>query len=305
MKETIKFTIPASSANLGSGFDTLCIAVNLLNYFEIELSDSKTTLEVIEGLDNKLQPPCQEMVKAAAHYFFKRSGAKPKDFTLRINNKTPIARGLASSATIRLAVLVGLNQLLNLDITERDIVKWAAELEGCTDNVSACYYGGLTASGIIKNKLAIYRFDIPDKIDFVAVSPSSEVETDKARDIFSRNIPREDAIYTLNRGILLASAFAIGDYESMGDLFDDRIHQPQRQANIPALKPLFDVIKAARKAGAIGAYLSGSGSTMMALTIQNKEDVAIAMKEAIAKYNMQAEIRFLKADNSGLQYVFD
>lgn len=299
----IKIIVPSSSGNIGCGFDTLGIAVNLHNYFEIEKSNSQTTLEVLGGIDPVLHPLCLEMAKAAARLFFERSGASSRKFTLRVDNKIPIARGLASSATFRLAVLVGLNQLLETGIGDRDIVKWSAELEGCTDNVASCYYGGLCASGIINDRLVYYRFEIPESVDFVAVSPTAEVETDKARGIFAPTLPRPDAIFNLNRGVLLVSAFAQCDYEAIGDLLEDRLHQPQRQAAIPALKPLFDVIHAAREAGAIGGYLSGSGSTMMALTLKNKESIADAMQQTIARYGMQSKARFLKADNRGVRIL--
>ncbi|MBN2329276.1 MAG: homoserine kinase [Candidatus Omnitrophica bacterium] len=296
----IKITVPASSGNIGSGFDTLGIAVSLRNYFEMEASETETQLEVIGGGGASLQPMCLEMVKAAARWFFQRSGLASRHFTFRVDNKIPIARGLASSATFRLAVLEGLNRMLNVKRSDSDIVKWAAELEGCSDNVVPCYYGGFCASGIVGDQLVHYEFPIPPVIDFVAVSPAKEVETDKARTVFTPAMPREDAIFTHTRGILLTAAFAQSDYEQIGDLLEDRFHQPQRQAAIPALAPLFDVIRAARDAGAIGAYLSGSGSTIMALTLEKKEAVGDAMSQVIAQYGMQSEIRYLKADNKGL-----
>ncbi|MFB3786921.1 MAG: homoserine kinase [bacterium] len=300
MTTSIRLTIPASSGNLGPGFDTLGIAVNLYNSFELSLKNSDTSLDRAEGIDPSLHELCLEMAKVAARYFFEQSETAASHFSLRIFNRIPIARGLASSATFRLAVLEGLNQLTGARNPARDIVKWASELEGCTDNAAACYYGGMTASGIIQDRLVHYRCEIPETVDFVAVSPDSAVETDKARGIFASELARKDAIFTLNHGILLAMAFSQGDFEGMRGLFEDKIHQPQRQAHIPALQPLFDVIRAAEAAGAAGAYLSGSGSTIMAITLRNKDAVALAMTAALAKHDMKAEIRYLKADNRGL-----
>ncbi len=300
--KTIQITIPSSSGNMGCGFDTLGVAVNLYNYFEIKPASSKTTLEVIGGIDPSLQPLCLEMAKAAAKHFFAKSGLSSKHFTLRVDNKIPIARGLASSATFRLAVLEGLNQLLGAEASDREIVQWAAELEGCTDNVAACYYGGVCASGIVNDELFVYRFKVPKNIDFVAVSPNVEVETEKARSIFGQMIPRQDALFNLSRGILLIAAIAQGDFEKIGDLLDDRLHQPQRRVSIPGLKPFFDVVEAAKEEGALGAYLSGSGSTMMAVTLKNKEAVANAMQQAIQVYGMESEVRYLKADNQGIKF---
>ncbi len=297
--KTVTIHVPASSANLGPGFDTLGIAVNLLNSFELIQNDSETVLDENCGIDPALHEPCEKMIQYAARYFFEKTGLPETHFTLKVDNNVPIARGLASSATFRIAVVAGLNAMLAAEISDRKLVTIVSELEACTDNAAASFYGGMTASGIVNGKLYCYKCEIPNTLDFVAVWPSQAVETDKARVVFADTIPREDAVFNVNHAALLALAFAKGDYESMGDLFEDRLHQIDRQAKIPALKPLFDVIHAAREAGAIGGYLSGSGSTMMAVTQRNRESIGEAMREVFTSYGMESEVRFLKAYNLG------
>jgi homoserine kinase len=300
--KTVKIRVPASTANLGPGYDTLGIGLTIGNTFEISLHDTETTVECLNGnADKRLADLCLAMIRAAAARVFAETHIPPVPLHIRFDNQVPIARGLASSATIRLAVQAALNQLLALNLGDKQIVQWVSELEGSTDNAAASYFGGLTASGIINGRLVYHKIDIPEEIDFVAVSPVCPVETDQARKVFTEDIGRKDAVFTLNRGILLTIAFANKAYDDMGDLFDDKIHQPDRQAHIPALEPLFDVIQAARQAGALGAFLSGSGSTMMALTLHHKEAVAAAMQRAIANYGMESEARFLKADNHGIR----
>ncbi|MBI1387115.1 MAG: homoserine kinase [bacterium] len=299
MKLTIQ--APASSANLGCGYDTLGAALNLCNSFEMKPGGPGVSLHAKGVNGGEMAAICQRMTEIAASLFCERSGAAPVPFTLHMTNRVPIARGLGSSATLRLAVMAGLNRLTGAEVDGARIVQWCTELEGCSDNVAAAWYGGLVASGIVHGELRHYKVELPESLDFVAVSPSLEVSTDKARVIFPPELPREEAVHNLSRGIMLAMAFSQGDFERIGDLMDDRLHQPARQANIPALKPLYDVIHAAREAGAAGAYLSGSGSTMMAITLRNKESVADAMREAITRYGMESETRFLKADNQGLR----
>jgi homoserine kinase len=295
----LKICVPSSSGNIGSGFDTLGIALSLTNTFEIYPAETETSLEIISGLEDKWQPMCLQMAKTAANHFFTKSGIAPIPFHIKTENHVPIARGLASSATYRLAILAGLNQLTKAGVSHEDIVHWVSDLEGSTDNAAACYFGGMTASGIVNGRLIHHKIELSEKLDFVAVSPLTPVETDMARTIFTKEIDREDAVFTLSRGILLTMAFANRAYDEVGDLFEDRLHQPQRQANIPALNPLFDVIQAARQAGALGAFLSGS--TMMALTFKNKETVAAAMQESIQRYGMDSEVRYLKVDNHGIR----
>lgn len=297
---SIHIRVPASSGNLGSGFDTLGLALSLHNRFTLDIDVSETQVEIEKGLDPALYPLCLKMVQSVANFFFSRTDTENHPFMIRISNEIPLARGLASSATIRLAILAGLNHLLQANVEPKEIVKWAAELEGSTDNVASCFYGGMTVSGIIQDQLICYRFEIPSEIHFIAVSPTNPVETDKARKVFPKQMLRSDAIFTLNRASLLAAAFAQNDYANMRYLFEDRIHQPFRQQMIPALKPMFDVIEAANRAGALGAFLSGSGSTMMALAKDDPENIAGAMQAAFAQFDMESDVRFLEADNEGL-----
>jgi len=277
------------------------VAVTLHNHFDLSLSGSQIQLEITSGIDPQLHSPCLEMIRAAGKYFFAQTGMAEKPFILQVENQVPIARGLASSATLRLSVLVGLNRLLEAGISDQDLVKMVSELEVCTDNAAASFFGGIAASGIVNGRLICYRRPVADALDFVAVWPSEAVETIKARTIFPAEIPRADAVFNCNRAVLLALAFADGDYDRIGDLLEDRLHQPYRQARIAALKPLYNVIEAARSAGALGGYLSGSGSTIMAITRSNRESVAQAMQQAFAAYEMKSEYRLLKADNAGVQ----
>lgn len=298
---SLSIHVPASSANLGPGYDTLGVALTLANEFLIQPAPEKTTLHINNHPSGSLHSLCLEMIQAAEELFRRHTGKPALPLAITLDDHVPIARGMASSATIRLAILTALNHLWDTQLSSRELVLWASQLEGCSDNAAASYFGGLTASGIIQGALLYYQFVMPDAIDFVAVSPVSQVKTDQARTVFAPTISRADAVHTLNRGILLACALASGAFDDVGALLDDKIHQPDRQANIPALRPLFDVIAAAKEAGALGGYLSGSGSTMMALTFQNKESVAQAMQEAIRRHGMEAEIRFLKVDNQGIR----
>lgn len=303
MIQRIELSVPASTGNIGPGFDTLGIALRLRNHFTIEKSTRPTAIE-IEGAPEWILDPCIDMVRRAGDFFFRKSGISPIQYTFKAINQVPIARGLASSATFRLAVLEGLNQLLERGHLPQTIVQWAAELEGCTDNVAACYYGGFTASGIVDGRLVYFKVEIPEEILFVAVSPTHAVETDHARAIFAPTIPREEAIFNLNRGILLAMAFSQGRFTDITALFDDRLHQPQRQAAFPALRPLFEVIQAANQAGAIGAFLSGSGSTIMAIGLDSsKHAIAEAMSQTLNSHGTDCEVRFLQTDNEGIWYI--
>lgn len=304
METRIRIDVPASSANLGPGFDALALAVDLRNTFEMEPVDDGTIKIVPSNeTDPRLTELSQRMAEDCARLFFERTGVAERGFFVSMVNRIPIARGLGSSATLRLAILEGLNQLFRSDITQNTIVAWASELEGCADNATACYFGGFTASGFVNGRLVKYRVAISDEIHFVAVSPVGAVETNAARAVFADQVPRKDAVFNLNRAVLLSMAFAAGDYDAIGDLMEDRLHQPQRQAAIPALAALSEAIAAAREAGALGAYLSGSGSTIMAIARSGEENIALAIQGALTRKGISSEARYLKADNEGLRWA--
>lgn len=293
--------VPASTANLGPGYDTLAIALNLINRFELICPADKTDFEIIAGLDPSLKDSCLPLVEDTANRFFEFTNSPPQPVILKSDNQTPIARGFGSSGTMRLSVLFGLRKALHVNISDEALLSLAEKMEKSTDNTAASFYGGMTASGMINDQFYCYKVNVPEEIDFVAVYPNSIVKTDQAREVFTPSIPREDAVTSVKHACLLSIAFAQQDYDSMGDLFNDCLHQTYRQANIPALKPLFDVIQSAREAGAIGGFLSGSGSTMMTLTKKNKELVGEAMQNTMKQHGFESEIRYLKADNNGLR----
>ncbi len=293
--------VPASTANLGPGFDTLAIALNLVNRFELICPAERNDFEIISGMDPSLKHDCLPLVLKAANLFFECTGTPPQPLILKSENHIPLARGLGSSGTMRLSILFGLKRALHVDVPDEELLCLAEEMEKSTDNTAASFYGGMTASGIINGKYHCYRVVVPEEIDFVAISPNTYVKTDEAREVFTPQIYREDAVISVKHAALLSMAFANQDYDAMGDLFNDCLHQTYRQANIPALKPLFEVIQAAREAGAIGGFLSGSGSTMMAITKRDKEQVGEAMRSVFEKDGIETELRYLKADNEGLR----
>jgi homoserine kinase len=296
MKKNIRVRVPGTTANLGPGFDTLGIALNFYNEIGIRLS-SVPEVVLEGGLDSKPNRGAMKMIMEAARAFFRAVDADEQGITVRIDGDVPIARGCGSSVTVRMGMIAGLNELFNKPLNKNQILNLVSRLEGHPDNAAPAIYGGLVVSGMINNEVVCFRKKLPRSLKFVAAIPDYEVETKKARELLPTSIPFQDAVHNVNRTSLLVAALWDGDYEKVGDFLEDRLHQPQRAALVPQL---FSCLNAAKLAGAIGGWLSGSGSTIMALTLKDPKKVGEAMRQIFAKSAVPCKILVLEADQNGL-----
>ena len=270
--------VPASSTNLGPGFDCLGAALELWNRIEIEKGSAKHP----------------EIVSRAAAHFFTATGIGPFGFRFEIAGKVPLARGLGSSATLRLGLLLGLNALAGEPANREQLFHLCAELEGHPDNAAAACYGGFT----IVRQGQVSRFDVDPSVSFVLFIPEVEVKTDDARRLLPQTYPQEAVVQNLANVSWIAASFASKDYQKLRNVFRDSVHQPYRKPLVPFLDR---VIEAGTEAGALGGFLSGSGSTIACVTTERPEEVAAAMLKAAPE--VQAEILIVGADNLGARIL--
>jgi homoserine kinase len=273
--------VPASTSNLGSGFDTLGLAVNLYNEVTLTRAASKTA---------DLPP----IVREAANLFFRRAKISPIHFHITITGNIPVARGLGASGALRAATVAGLNELTAAKLPKQTILEIITDLEGHPDNASPALLGGCTVSGRVGKEVRCLRFPVSPKLKIVTLIPNFRVETEEARRLIPHNFSKADTVHSLNRAALIAAAFAAKNYEALRGLFDDRVHQPHRLPLVPQLNA---VIRAAEKARAIGGFLSGSGSAIICLALEHSAEIAAAMQRALPS----SEMLILRADNSGLR----
>lgn len=278
----VTLRVPASTSNLGSGFDTLGLAVNLYN---------RVTLRRCEGKASHAA-----MIEEAAKAFFKWAKVKKFGFEMEIDGDIPVARGLGASGALRAAVVAGLNRLSGGNLSPEKVLELVTDLEGHPDNASPALWGGCTVSGRVGREVRCLRFRVSPQLAIIALIPDFKVSTEEARRLVPENFSKADTAHSLNRSALIASAFAARNYEALRGLFDDRLHQPYRELLVPQLP---SVIRAGERAGAIGGFLSGSGSAIICLTSGSEEKVARAMKREVAN----CETRILRADNRGLVFL--
>jgi len=274
----VRVRVPATTANLGPGFDAMGIALQIYN-----------TTTVSRG--READPG--DMANAAADLFFRTSGVKPFDFSWNVEGDVPRSRGLGSSVTVRLGVLHGLNQLAAKPLGRKQIFNICAELEGHPDNAAPGAFGGFC---IAPKNGALQRYPIDNQLAFVLLIPEMELETSTARSVLPSKIPHSDAVLSVGNASAIAGAFASGDYRKLVGCFEDRLHQPYRAKLLPYLD---DVIAAGCAEGALGGWLSGAGSTVACTTLRRPDRVANAMIAACGLESAYAIV--VRADNGGVK----
>jgi homoserine kinase len=285
--------IPGTTANLGSGFDTLGLAVALYNRATVRRRSDRR-VEITSPIAEEARAGALAMLEEAAAAFFKKTRAQRFGVDLHLAGDVPIARGLGSSVTARLGCVAGLNALAGSPLDRQGMLEVVAALEGHPDNAAPAVFGGFTAAGFVGSEVRCIRVPLPSRIRLVTLIPHFEVSTPEARKRVPQTFSKVDTIHILNRASLVTAAFTTGRLENLRGCFDDRIHQPYRAPLIPGMDA---ILAAGVKAGAIGGWLSGSGSTLMCLALDNPEAIATAMQRKMPK----AAVHILKPDNAGLK----
>jgi homoserine kinase len=278
MRQQVIVRIPASTSNLGPGFDCLGVALRIYNLVVVSRATKREAFAPI--------------VAKAADLFFKRAKRRCFAFSCSATEKIPRSRGLGSSATIRLGVLHGLNELARRPLDRLSIFRLCAELEGHPDNAAPSSFGGFT----VARGENVQHFAVLPRLKFVLLIPDFEIRTAAARRILPAKIPHTDAVASVGNASAITAAFVCRDYGNLRGAFVDRLHQPFRARLLPLLPR---VIAAGEKAGALGAFLSGSGSTICAVTLRNPKKVAAAMQRAAG--STSTKIAIMTADNRGVQ----
>lgn len=296
----VTVTVPATTSNLGPGFDCLGLALSLRNELTLELRDESGPADVEisgEGAETLPRDEHNVMVKAARLILPK---SLPGRLHFKCVNRIPLARGLGSSAAAAVAGLWASSHLFGtLRTSEDKLEAMAVELEGHPDNVAPCVHGGLTASLIEDGRSRANRLNIHPSLSAVVCIPEFELATKKARAALPDKVPMADAVFNLSRALLLTRALEVGRTNRLAGLMDDRLHQPYRAKLVPGLR---EAVEAAVAAGAAGAALSGSGPTVFAFVEANRAaHVGSAMKHAFATKDVGSRWLHLEVDRQGVR----
>lgn len=291
----IRVRVPATSANLGPGFDVLGLALALYNEVTLQPSSDVSVSIEGEGADH-LEKDERNVVVRGVRAVHERLGRPFAGIKIACVNRIPTARGLGSSAAAWLAGIVGANALLGSPLDQDTLLQLAATGEGHPDNVAAALLGGLTVACWSEGRVVTASLPVPSAIRWVVLIPEVQASTAEARAILPQTVSRADAVFNLQRVGLLLAALRGGRADLLAVAMEDRLHQPYRRRLFPWMDR---VTAAARSAGAAGCVLSGAGPSLLAAVEGGAESVAKAMESALRESGVSGRAVALEVDPAG------
>lgn len=300
---SVKVRVPGTSANCGPGFDCLGVACTIYNELELTLlEEERLDIEITgDGAEN-IPVDARNIVWRSIQKLLGRAGKaqKYKGAIIRMNNGVPLSRGLGSSATAIVGGLKAANECLGNPFTNRDLLQMATEIEGHPDNVAPAIFGGFTVSIVRNGKPECFSLMPKLPLKLVVTVPDFFLPTKAARAVLPAEVPMKDAVFNIGRAAMLTAALCKGNKSFLRSVFDDALHQPYRAKLIPGM---YDVFKAARAAGALGASMSGAGPCLIAFTVENADAVGMAMRDAFAKNNVKSQYHVFDIDGTGATVI--
>jgi homoserine kinase len=291
--------VPATSANLGSGFDCLGLALDLYNDVAL-IPDTAFKVEVHgEGAESLPRDRSNLVARTVARYF-DVIGRPTPPFSLRLTNRIPLTGGLGSSSTALVGALLTANALAGDRLNRDELLRLAFELEGHPDNVAPALLGGLIVSVSDGGKLHTVSLPVPDGLRAVLFLPRFSTSTREARRLLPARVPHADAVYNVGRSALFVAALVTGRLDLLRVACQDRLHQTYRQVLFPSMYRLFD---AALEAGALAVWLSGSGSALLALARDNEDAVSAGFEAAAQANGVAGHARVVDLARDGARII--
>jgi homoserine kinase len=295
---TVHVRVPASSANLGAGFDALGLALALYNEVLAREADGVEVAVEGEGA-GRLATGDRNVVARGVSAAYRAAGRPFPGCALRCINRIPLARGLGSSAAAWVGGLVAGNALMGGPLDRAALLALAARAEGHPDNVAAALYGGLTVSAGGVDGATAVTLPVPADLRWVALIPDTSSSTAEARAVLPATVPYGDAVFNIQRVALLLAGLQTRRPDVLRTALADRLHEPYRQRLFPWMS---EVAEAARKAGALGCVLSGAGPSLLAVVAGaagEAEAVGRAMQAALVAAGGSGYARVLSPDLEG------
>lgn len=299
----IKLRVPASTANLGAGYDCLGLALKLYNYFEFRILEKGRTKLFIQGIEGYRELPMTrsnlvyKAISRIAH--LTKVQLPPMEISIYLN--VPLAKGLGSSATAIVAGMVAANLLSGENkLSNEQLLREIVKLEGHPDNVTAAFFGGLTAV-MKKNKGFLYKRYRPySKLKAVLVIPEYSLPTVDARRLLPEQVPHADAVWNLSRIPFIIDRLCSGELGDLQEIMDDRLHQPYRKS----LVKYYDlIVRRGLQAGAKAVVLSGAGPALVAFCLSDAEKIATAMSDVLTRRNIRNSTLILSPDTYGTRIL--
>ncbi|WP_261304845.1 homoserine kinase [Paenibacillus andongensis] len=298
----VRVKVPASTANLGPGFDSLGMALNLYAWIDMAISN-ETTIHLIGDQMNGIPTDKSNLIYKVAQMVFEQAGVSHPELAISMYSDIPLTRGLGSSASAIVGALAGANALIGNKLTQYELFQIASRLEKHPDNVGASLFGGIVVAFWDGEKAESIRIEPDANLEVLVAIPAFQLATEKARSVMPKQVPMKDAVFNLSHSSLLVAALSTGNLGMIRHAMKDALHQPYRAELIPGMKTL---LEQAENHGALGVALSGAGPTMLALVDARsgqKEELEAFLKGTLAKEGIEAETLWLKPSGEGVATV--
>jgi homoserine kinase len=274
--------VPASSANLGAGFDCFGLALRLFNEVEVRPA-TETRISIVGEGERRYPRDARNLVYRSLQATLEHLGRPAQPVAIQQRNAIPTTGGLGSSAAAVVAGVLAANALCGNPLDRQAVLDLATQIEGHPDNVAPALVGGLTVAVSDGSRVIVAPVAVPSALRAALFLPDFTMSTQAARRVLPEVVPRADAVFNLQRSALLVASMVAGRLDWLGVAMDDRLHQPYRQELFPAM-PRF--IAAAREAGAAGACLSGAGAALLVLFEGSELPILNALMRVAAQTNV-------------------
>lgn len=287
-------TVPATSANLGPGFDTLGLALNLRNEIEI-LPSERQEIEIYgENADFLRKLPRNYFVDIFSEHYKYLTDKEPK-FKFKFNNKIPLSRGLGSSSAVIIAAITAAYEAAQVPYKKDRIINLALNYEPHPDNITPAALGGFCVSKLRKNRVYFLKKFIPTYLRAVIVIPNRPISTQRSREALRKTYSLKDVVANISSSSMITAAFFSEKFDILRYIVEDKIHQENRMKLVP---DLFKVREIALREGALMSTLSGSGSTFFNLAYKDDAySIYAALKDNFKDFN----VKILNFDNLGVK----
>ena len=299
MSQSFRIKVPASTSNLGSGFDTLGLALELHNEVEVQLKGKKLELDIVGEGAQDLPRGSKNLFIQALDLYFKHVGKpRPKGLRITMNNHIPLARGLGSSGATIISGLLAAKKISRKAISDQEIVSLALKLEEHPDNLVPALIGGLSISVIHEGQVIYMGLPVPLGLSAVIIIPEFKLSTKKARAILPKTVAFSDAVFNLSRASLLTASLIAGRYDLLNIAVQDKLHQRYRFNLSSPMKKIFDL---ASSVGGCGTFMSGAGPSILTFVNHHEpaQDVVMRLAEHLKKNKLEVQVKTLPISRQG------
>ena len=311
MKVSVK--VPATSANIGPGFDCLGMALPIYNTITIEetvLPGTGIEINIMSETDNMSDADFENVprdensiVYKAVELLYNSIGQEPSELKINIQAQIPITRGLGSSASVVVGCLIAANKLLGSPADEMALLSIATEVEGHPDNIAPAILGGFVLSSLENDgTVTCEKLNWPNEWDITLCIPNFELSTSISRSALPQEVPLQDAVFNAKHLAMLIQAVSTKNEKLMKIALHDKLHQPYREKLVPGMKEIMEAFK--HEDGILGCVLSGAGPTIMVISHKYDLDkIKATVKEIWEMQSIKSEIKTLKIENTGATIV--